>query len=91
MYISSSFKLYLRLTIHRVTEIYTPLLVLENLYLCVFMSYTCGVLYLSPSVNTSLDQRVSEPLMYTQFVEIVVSGKAYSLTAVASRKGQGRI
>lgn len=55
------------------------------------MSYTCGVLYLSPSINTRVDQRVSEPLMYTQFVEIVVSAKAYSFTAVASGKGQGRI
>jgi len=55
------------------------------------MSYTYGVLYLSRSINTHLDQRVSKPLIYTQFVEIVDSGKAYSLTAVASGKGQGRI
>ena len=47
------------------------------------MCYTYGVLYLSRSINTHLDQRVSEPLMYTQFLEIVDSGKAYSLTAVA--------
>ena len=41
------------------------------------MSYTYGLLYLSRSINTRLDQRVSEPLMYTQFVEIVDSGKVY--------------
>ena len=55
------------------------------------MSYTYGVLYLCRSVYTRLDQRVSEPLMYTQFVEIVDSGKTYSLTAVVSGKGQGWI
>ena len=53
------------------------------------MSYTYGVLYLSRSINTRLDQRISEPLMYTQFVETVDSGKACSLTVVASGKGQG--
>ena len=55
------------------------------------MSFTYGVLYLSRSIHTRLDQRVSDPLMYTQFVEIVDSGKAYSLTVVASGKCQGRI
>ena len=38
------------------------------------MSYTYVVFYLSRSINTRLDQQVSEPLMYTQFVEIVDSG-----------------
>ena len=38
------------------------------------MSYTYVVFYLSRSINTRLDQEVSEPLMYTQFVEIVDSG-----------------
>ena len=55
------------------------------------MCYTYGVLYLSRSINTHLDQRVPEPLMYTQFLEIVDSGKAYSLTVVASGKGHGWI
>ena len=59
--------------------------------MCVYVLHLWGVLYLSPSINTRLDQQVSEPLMYTQFVEIVVSGKTYSLTAVASGKGEGRI
>ena len=55
------------------------------------MSYTYGVSYLSRSINTRLDQRVSEPFMYTQFVKTVDSGKACSLTVVASGKGQGWI
>lgn len=58
--------------------------------MCAYVLHLWGIIPFSFCINTRLDQRVSEPLMYTQFVEIVVSGKAYSLTAVVSGKGQGR-